>query len=119
MVKSHHKWPVKPIVAEKLQLLSIVIPCQCLLRALHVKDVQEEVWVLVLELVVEGCAVDTEVGRRLRVEVLLEDRLPDALVAHKDLRQLVPRRLQVLPGWVRRILAETDGVVSGQGKLVG
>lgn len=31
LVESYYKWPIKPIVAKKLQFLSVVIPCQCLL----------------------------------------------------------------------------------------
>lgn len=46
---------------------------------------KEKVWVLVLKLVVEGCAVDAKVGDGLRVEVLLEDGLPDPLIVHKNL----------------------------------
>jgi len=61
LIKSHDKRPVKPIVAEKLQLLRIVIPGKCLLGALHVEDVEEKVWMLILLLVVEGSAVDAEI----------------------------------------------------------
>ena len=54
-------------MAEKLELLRVVIPCQCLLRALHIQDVKEEVRVLVVHFVVEGGAVDGKVGATLRL----------------------------------------------------
>jgi len=59
-------------MAKKLQLLSVVISRQCLLRALHVEDVEEKVWVLVFELIVKWSAIDTEVGNCLGMQVLLE-----------------------------------------------
>lgn len=52
-------------MAEKLKFLRIIIPSQCLLRALHVENVEEEFSVLVFDhaiailgiVVAEGCAV--------------------------------------------------------------
>ena len=72
LVKSHYKRPIEPIVTEKLQLLCVVISRKCLLRALHVKNVKEKVGVLVLLLVVKRSAIDAEVWRCLRVQMLLE-----------------------------------------------
>ena len=63
LVQRHDQRPVKPIVAEQLELLRVVITRQCLLRTLHVEDVEEEVWVLVFHFVVEGRAVYGEVWR--------------------------------------------------------
>ena len=31
LIQCNHKWTVEPVVAEKLELLCVVIPCQCLL----------------------------------------------------------------------------------------
>ena len=31
LIQCNHKWTVKPVVAKKLELLCVVIPCQCLL----------------------------------------------------------------------------------------
>ena len=51
---------------------------------------------LVLHLVVKGCPVDGEVWLWLGLQMLLKHRLPDLLVCHKNLRQLVPGRISWL-----------------------
>jgi len=53
---------VKSIVAKQFKLLRVVVPCQCLLRALHVKNVKEEFGTVRVLISVERCAVDGEVG---------------------------------------------------------
>ena len=67
LIEGHYERTIESIMAEKLELLRIVVPSQCLLRALHVKDMQEEVSVLlrihpVLRVVfTKGRAVDGKV----------------------------------------------------------
>ena len=73
-------------MTEKLQFLSVVVSCQCLLRTFHVENVKEKVRVLVVHLIVEWCSVNRKVGCALALcmQVLFKDGLPDALIIEKD-----------------------------------
>ena len=39
LVVCNDEWPIESVVTKQFQLLCVVIPCQCLFRALHIKYV--------------------------------------------------------------------------------
>lgn len=39
LVVCNDEWPIESVVTKEFQLLCVVIPCQCLFRALHIKYV--------------------------------------------------------------------------------
>ena len=53
---------------------------------------EEKVGVLVLHFVVEGGSVNGEIRRALRLQMLLENLLPNVFIGHKNFGQLMPRR---------------------------
>jgi len=89
LVECHDEGSVEPIMAKQFEFLSVVIACEGLLRTLHVEDMQEQFRMRVVAVSIEGCSIDGEVRRRLRLEVRLVDVLPDAFVSEEDLLQVV------------------------------
>lgn len=94
-VESNYKRPVEPVVTKDLKLLRIIIPCQGLLGALHIEDVQEQLVLLADRVLIRlvGGSIEREVWQRVSHHVLAEDFLPDRLVHHEDVFQVLLGRI--------------------------
>ena len=58
LVECHNEGSVEPIVTEQFELLSVVIPCEGLLCALHVEYVEEQLGMWVVAVSVERRPID-------------------------------------------------------------